>query len=68
MTYHNTETRIPHHELNDKGEGVCTGCGKTEELRPYGENFSWICPDCGDKDPQMYNRMDHVLFGLPLQQ
>ena len=29
---------------------ACSECGKINELRPYGENFAWICYDCGQKN------------------
>jgi hypothetical protein len=58
---------IPKHELNDQGEGVCSTCGKFEDLRPYGPNFSWICYECGKKDNAgTSKRMGHLLYGDPL--
>jgi len=29
---------------------VCTDCGKTEELRPYGIDGAWVCFACAMKD------------------
>ena len=45
----------------------CDLCGKHDELRPYGPNGENICYGCGMKDPAMTTRrMEHVLFGEPL--
>ena len=33
-------------------DGKCEGCGKTDELRPYGPNNSNICFDCAMKDEE----------------
>lgn len=30
--------------------GICSECKKNTETRPYGENFSDICYDCGMKN------------------
>jgi hypothetical protein len=31
--------------------GVCEGCGKSAELRPYGKDGASVCIACADKDP-----------------
>ena len=40
----------------------CDGCGRTEELRPYGPGGSVVCFDCAMKDPKTAERH----FGLRL--
>lgn len=45
-------------------DGICEECGNKDELRPYGENFKRICYDCGQKNPELTQRMlEIVLFG-----
>jgi len=50
-------------------DGTCEGCGKVDDLRPYGRGGKWVCCDCGEKDPEAMNsRMGHVLLGFPLKE
>lgn len=45
-------------------DGVCSGCGLVDEVRPYGPGGSLICYPCGMKDRENTNRrMGIVLFG-----
>ncbi len=45
-------------------EGKCSQCGKTDELRPYGPGYSWVCFDCAMKDePGAAQRMREIVFG-----
>lgn len=47
-----------------EGDDVCEECGKVDELRPYGENYKRICYECGQKNPELTERMMNiVLFG-----
>lgn len=47
-------------------DDVCEECGKVDELRPYGENGKRICFDCGQKNPELTERMMNIkLFGDP---
>lgn len=36
----------------DKCMGVCSLCNNTDELRPYGNNFTLICFECGMKNKE----------------
>lgn len=45
-------------------EGKCSMCGKLDELRPYGPNYSWVCFDCAMKDEKgAGERFQKVVFG-----
>lgn len=45
-------------------EGKCSMCGKSDELRPYGPNYSWVCFDCAMKDEKgAEERCRKVMFG-----
>lgn len=43
--------------LLSEAMGVCTDCGKKDELRPYGKNGAMVCFDCGMKDEQNAKKM-----------
>lgn len=42
----------------------CDGCGKIDELRPYGHKGACICPTCAEKIPEIVrHNVGIVLFG-----
>jgi hypothetical protein len=50
--------------IEPEDDDVCKECGRVDELRPYGENYKRICFDCGQKNPELAERMMNiVLFG-----
>jgi hypothetical protein len=50
--------------IEEEPKDTCTMCGKMDELRPYGPNFSRVCYDCAMKDEVGTEiRMGQMLFG-----
>ena len=45
------------HIITVEGDGVCSDCGKTDELRPYGKDGAWVCFDCMMKDEENGKKM-----------
>lgn len=42
--------------IQEEPEGVCELCGKTAELRPYGEHGERICFECAMKNKETTDR------------
>jgi hypothetical protein len=48
--------------MDGEADGVCTQCGKFEELRPYGKDGAKICFACGMKDKELTGKMFEKQF------
>lgn len=40
---------------------VCSICGKTAELRPYGKGGAWICYPCMMKDKNLQKNAEKII-------